>query len=194
MNVLYDYLFNAGLFHDGFALKQLAQFYAKAIADSLLVLLQKKQVSFDTLVVRMSDDPGSKQINPDAKVFALGDYGWFNETTGFVDPFKFTGLKGKKGDLKVVETQFGYHIIEVLNVSSGQHKTYTIAQLFKPIQPSETTQQNIYARAFQFSSENNSAEKFDNAIEKQKLTKRNLPWIRFCIETLRKVNGNRLFL
>ena len=83
-----------------------------------------------------------------------------------------TGLKGKKGDLKVVETQFGYHIIEVLNVSSGQHKTYTIAQLFKPIQPSETTQQNIYARAFQFSSENNSAEKFDNAIEKQKLTKR----------------------
>jgi peptidyl-prolyl cis-trans isomerase D len=145
---------------------------AKAIADSLLALLQKKQVSFDTLVVRMSDDPGSKQINPDAKVFALGDYGWFNETTGFVDPFKFTGLKGKKGDLKVVETQFGYHIIEVLNVSSGQHKTYTIAQLFKPIQPSETTQQNIYARAFQFSSENNTASKFDKAVETQKLTKR----------------------
>jgi orotate phosphoribosyltransferase len=28
------YFFNAGLFHDGFALKQLAQFYAKAIVDS----------------------------------------------------------------------------------------------------------------------------------------------------------------
>lgn len=31
---LSPYFFNAGLFHDGFALKQLAQFYAKAIADS----------------------------------------------------------------------------------------------------------------------------------------------------------------
>ena len=143
---------------------------AKAIADSLLVLLQKKQVSFDTLVVRMSDDPGSKQINPDAKVFALGDYGWFNESTGFVDAFKFTGLKGKAGDIKVVETQFGYHIIEVLNVSSGKHKTYSIAQIFKPIRASEQTNQKIYAKAFQFSSEKNSAEKFDNAIEKQKLT------------------------
>ena len=31
---LSPYFFNAGLFHDGFALKQLAQFYAKAIIDS----------------------------------------------------------------------------------------------------------------------------------------------------------------
>ncbi len=31
---LSPYFFNAGLFHDGFALKQLAQFYAKAIVDS----------------------------------------------------------------------------------------------------------------------------------------------------------------
>ena len=31
---LSPYFFNAGLFHDGFALKQLAQFYAKAILDS----------------------------------------------------------------------------------------------------------------------------------------------------------------
>jgi orotate phosphoribosyltransferase len=31
---LSPYFFNAGLFHDGFALKKLAQFYAKAITDS----------------------------------------------------------------------------------------------------------------------------------------------------------------
>jgi peptidyl-prolyl cis-trans isomerase D len=145
---------------------------AKAIADSLLVLIQKKSVSFDSLVVQMSDDPGSKKINPEAKVFALGDYGWFTESTGFVDAFKYTGLKGTAGDIKVVETQFGFHIIEVLNVSSGKHKTYTIAQIFKPIRASEQTNQKIYAKAFQFSSENNTSEKFDQAVDKQKLTKR----------------------
>ena len=95
---------------------------AKKEADSLLVLIKDKKVSFDSLVNNFSDDGGSKTNG--------GDYGWFNETAGFVEPFKNCGFTGIKGNISVVETQFGYHIIEVLDVSKARHNSYKVAQIF----------------------------------------------------------------
>lgn len=137
---------------------------AKREADSVLVLLKNKQVSFDSLVVRYSDDMGSKTNG--------GDYGWFDETKGFVEPFKNAGLMGTKGNISVVETQFGYHIIEVLDVSKSRHNSYKVAQIFKLIAPSDETNQRIFATANQFGGENNTSELFDKAVVTQKLTKR----------------------
>lgn len=137
---------------------------AKREADSLLVLLKLNRVSFDSLVKTVSDDMGSKTNG--------GNYGWFNETTGFVEPFKNAGLMGTPGNISVVETQFGYHIIEVLNVSKNRHNSYKVAQIFKAIQASDETNQEIFAKASQFAGENNNAELFDKAVETQKLTKR----------------------
>ena len=104
---------------------------AKVEADSLMALIKDKKVTFDTLVKTVSDDGGSKALG--------GDYGWFNETKGFVDPFKYAGLMGTKGNISVVETQFGFHIIEVLDVSASNHTSYKVAQIFKLIAPSEET-------------------------------------------------------
>ena len=137
---------------------------AKAEADSVLALLKKKAANFDSLVVRYSDDLGSKTNG--------GDYGWFDETKGFVEPFKNAGLMGTKGNMSVVETQFGYHIIEVLDVSKARHNSYKIAQVMKLIAPSEETTQSIFAKANQFAGENNTGELFDKGVEKEKLTKR----------------------
>ena len=62
-------------------------------------------------------------------------------TKVFVDPFKNAGLQGTVGNITVVPTQFGFHIIEVLNVSKTRHNSYTVAQITKLIAPSsETTQ------------------------------------------------------
>lgn len=137
---------------------------AKKEADSVLVLIKNKQVSFDSLVVRYSDDMGSKTNG--------GDYGWFDETKGFVEPFKNAGLMGTKGNISVVETQFGYHIIEVLDVSKSRHNSYKVAQIFKLIAPSDETNQRIFGAANQFGGENNTSELFDKAVVTQKLTKR----------------------
>ncbi len=137
---------------------------AKREADSLLVLIKAKKVSFDTLVKTISDDLGSADKG--------GDYGWFDENKGFVDPFKNAGLMGTKGTISVVETQFGYHIIEVLEVSKARHNSYKVAQIFKLITPSDETNQKIFGQANQFAGENNTAELFDKAVEAQKLTKR----------------------
>jgi peptidyl-prolyl cis-trans isomerase D len=137
---------------------------AKRIADSLLVLLKAKTVKFDTLVKTMSDDMGSLDKG--------GDYGWFDENKGFVDPFKNAGLQGTVGNITVVPTQFGFHIIEVLNVSKTRHNSYTIAQITKLITPSGETNQEYYKIASDFAGKNQTGESFNKSVEAEKLNKR----------------------
>lgn len=141
-----------------------SQAQAKKMADSLLVLIKEKKVTFDTLVKTVSEDGGSKTNG--------GDYGWFDETKGFVEPFKNAGLMGTKGNISVIPTQFGYHIIEVLDVSKTRHNTFKVAQIFKLIAPSDETNQTIFASASQFAGENNTGDLFDKAVDAKKLTKR----------------------
>lgn len=137
---------------------------AKRIADSLTVLLKEKKVSFDTLVKTMSDDLGS--------VDKGGDYGWFDENKGFVEPFKNAGLMGTVGNISVVPTQFGFHIIEVLGVSKTRHNSYTVAQISKLIAPSSETNKEYYKLASDFAGKNLTTEAFNKAIEAEKLNKR----------------------
>ena len=137
---------------------------AKRIADSLLVLLKAKAVKFDTLVKTISDDMGS--------IDKGGDYGWFDENKGFVEPFKNAGLLGTVGNITVVPTQFGYHIIEVLNVSKTRHNSYTVAQISKLISPSNETNQEYYKIASDFAGKNTTAEAFNKGVETEKLNKR----------------------
>ncbi len=137
---------------------------AKRIADSLTVLLKEKKVSFDTLVKTMSDDLGS--------VDKGGDYGWFDENKGFVEPFKNAGLMGTVGNISVVPTQFGFHIIEVLGVSKTRHNSYTVAQISKLIAPSSETNKEYYKLASDFAGKNLNTEAFNKAIEADKLNKR----------------------
>lgn len=138
---------------------------AKRMADSILVLLKEKKVQFDSNYVKaVSDDPGSFGNG--------GDYGWFDENKGFVEPFKKAGLEGAVGNISVVETQFGYHIIEVLDVAKSKHTVYRVAQISKLIGPSIETTKEYYKLASDFAGQNNTSDLFGKAIEKQKLNKR----------------------
>ena len=137
---------------------------AKRIADSLLVLLKSKQVSFDSIVKSSSDDMGSLDKG--------GDYGWFDENKGFVEPFKNAGLEGAVGNITVVPTQFGYHIIEVLAVSKTRHTSYSIASISRLIAPSNETTQEYFQKANNFANQNQTADAFNKSIDEQKLNKR----------------------
>ena len=137
---------------------------AKRMADSLLVLLKAKQVSFDTLVKTVSDDGGS--------IDKGGDYGWFDENKGFVDAFKNAGLEGTVGSISVVPTQFGFHIIEVMGVAKTRHNTYRVAQISKLIAPSGETTQEYFKQASDFAGQNQTADLFNKSIDTKKLNKR----------------------
>lgn len=137
---------------------------ARRMADSLLVLLKAKQVSFDTLVKTVSDDGGSLNNG--------GDYGWFDENKGFVEAFKSAGLEGTVGNISIVPTQFGFHIIEVLGVSKTRHNSYKVAQISKLIAPSSETTQDYFKQASDFAGQNQTTDLFNKSVEAQKLNKR----------------------
>jgi peptidyl-prolyl cis-trans isomerase D len=134
---------------------------AKHEADSLVALI-KSGTSFASIAQANSDDQGSAQLG--------GDLGWFTEGK-MVLPFNNASFSGKKGDIKIVETTYGVHIIDILDESKPVRK-YNIGIIDRKILPSSATSQKYYSEASQFAGLNNTYEKFNKAIAEQGLNKR----------------------
>ena len=130
-------------------------------ADSLIKLI-KSGTSFEALALANSDDKGSAQIG--------GDLGWFTEGR-MVLPFNDACFSGKKGDIKIAETTFGIHIIEILAQSKNSRK-YNIGIIDRKILAGSQTIQKVYSEASQFAGTNNTYEKFTKAIAEKGLNKR----------------------
>ncbi|MFY0687983.1 MAG: SurA N-terminal domain-containing protein [Cyclobacteriaceae bacterium] len=89
-----------------------------------------------------------------------GDLGWFGENSSFVQEFKdavfaFDGT-GLLRD--VVETDFGFHIIEVTEAKTSD--VYKIASIEKPLFVSDETQNQIYREVQLFASDAQSISNF----------------------------------
>jgi peptidyl-prolyl cis-trans isomerase D len=134
---------------------------AKAKADSLLKVVKSSR-NFATLAQQHSSDPGSANLG--------GDLGWFPEGA-MVQPFNDACFNGNKGDIVLVETQFGFHIIEIQDKSKPSKKV-KVALLERTVVPSTRTYQRIYQEASEFAGLNNTYEKFENAVLEKKLSKR----------------------
>ena len=76
---------------------------AKAKADDLLKQI-KAGANFAKLAKQFSDDPGTKNSG--------GELGYFGQSE-MVKPFADAAFGMKPGELVVVQTQFGYHVIQV---------------------------------------------------------------------------------
>jgi len=133
---------------------------AKKIADSVATAIRNGS-NFDSLVVKLSDDPGSKDKG--------GVYD--NIPTGQMMPtfndFIFSHKPGEKG---IVKTDFGYHYVEVLS-QKGSSTAYEIAYLAKPIKVSQNTEDKASGLANQFAGESRTAKAFDEAVAKRKYNK-----------------------
>lgn len=76
---------------------------AKAKADDLLKQI-KAGADFAKLAKQFSDDPGTRNSG--------GDLGYFGQSE-MVKPFADAAFTMKAGEMTVVQTQFGYHVIQV---------------------------------------------------------------------------------
>jgi peptidyl-prolyl cis-trans isomerase D len=76
---------------------------------------------------------------------------------------------GKTGETKIVATQYGLHVIQIQDQSTPVKKVQ-IGTLVKRIVPSEETDHQFYLTANEFAGKNNTYEKFNAAIETEKLT------------------------
>ena len=76
---------------------------------------------------------------------------------------------GKKGDIKLVASQYGLHIVQILD-QSRPNKHVQVGTLVKNVVPSEETDHEYYVKANEFAGKNNTYDKFTKAIETENLT------------------------
>lgn len=134
---------------------------ARATADSLKNAIQKG-ASFADLATKFSQDPGSAVKG--------GDLGWFRQGV-MVPSFNDACFNGKKGDMPIVSSQFGVHLIEIMDKGAPSRQVQ-IATIERKIEPSQRTYDDFFNRASQFAASCTSPELFDSLIIKQSMAKR----------------------
>lgn len=134
---------------------------AKSKADSLVNVIRKNG-NWSDLANQFSDDPGSKEKG--------GDLGWF--PSGVMEQsFDEACFNNKKGEIKVVETRYGFHVLEVTD-RGKESKKVQLAVVERKVAPSSHTTQTIYAQASEFAGLNKTYDKFNAAVTAKNLTKR----------------------
>ncbi|MBX9781985.1 MAG: SurA N-terminal domain-containing protein [Chitinophagaceae bacterium] len=84
---------------------------------------------------------------------------------------KFILFDGKKGERKVVKTDFGYHYIEIMD-QMGIQPAVKVAYYSKPIESGEETINSASTAATQFAAEARDAKSFEATAQKKKLSPR----------------------
>lgn len=107
---------------------------AQATGDSLLAVIKRNKSKFGELAKEFSDDRGSKDNGGEYKNTAYGQ---------FAAEYNDFAFEGRVGDLDLVETDFGFHIIEVQK-QIGSSKSMKIATVAKEILASDKTISDTY--------------------------------------------------
>lgn len=109
----------------------------KKIADSLATLLNADKTRFDEFVMTYSSDDGSKQKG--------GKYDDFSKDE-FVPEFSDFVIANPVGKIGVVQSQFGFHIIEVLGKKDA--KIPLLAVIEQTLLPSQETEASLRDKAY----------------------------------------------
>ncbi len=113
---------------------------AKKLADSIAAVVKADPSKFAEML-KYSADPGSVQQG--------GSVGWTTPETPFVPEYLDFLANNGKGATSVVETMYGYHVINIEDKKSGA-MGYKIANLIKAIKPSDKTENEVYTKATKF--------------------------------------------
>ena len=136
---------------------------AKKLADSIVAAI-KGGADFVSLVNKYSADGGSKEKGGDLGTFAYG---------AMVPEFNNYCFENQPGSKGVVKSQFGYHIIEVIN-HKGSSPAYKIAYMAKEILASDATINKASNDATNLSAQKDP-QKFEDYIKAKGLKKTSIP-------------------
>ncbi len=129
---------------------------AAKVADSLLAVVKADPSKFEDLAKELSVDKVSGAKG--------GDLGWFVYRT-MIPEFRNYSFENSVGDMGVVKSQFGYHVIRIDDQKNKQ-KNVQIATFSIKIEPSEKTENDVYEHAETFAA-NLSAGKDINDLAKE---------------------------
>jgi peptidyl-prolyl cis-trans isomerase D len=133
---------------------------AKKLIDSIKVAIDKG-ARFDSLAKKYSNDKGSAEkggllATPQTDYFPQGQ---------MVKAFNDFVFNGKTGDRQIVKTEFGYHLVEILDQKSPEPQ-YKIAYFTKQIIASQETDNQANNQATQFAGDSRDLKSFNSNFEK----------------------------
>ncbi|MGB4401228.1 MAG: SurA N-terminal domain-containing protein [Daejeonella sp.] len=127
---------------------------AKAKADSIAALLANG-ASFAELATKFGTD-ATKDKGGDLGTFARG---------AMIPAFEEAVFNGRTGEVKVVTTQFGVHVIKITG-QVGSSRVAKVAMVDKSLASSSKTQQEAYSKATAFLATAKDAEDFEAQAQK----------------------------
>ncbi|WGH74058.1 peptidylprolyl isomerase [Tenacibaculum tangerinum] len=133
---------------------------AKKTADSLLTVVKANKSKFADLAKEMSSDKGSAENG--------GFYDWFAYNR-MVPSFRDFVFEGKEGDMGVVKSQFGFHVIKI----DGQKNFQPVVKLVtfgRKIEASEETENTVFQNAETFALELANGKVFEEAVKEKNLS------------------------
>ena len=111
---------------------------AKKMADSILAKINSGTKFMDLL--ELSSDKVSNEQDGEIE---------FDYKAGMAPEFKAYAFDNKVGDVDVVQTSFGYHVIEILEQKSF-NQTVKVATIADKIEPSDQTLQDVFNKMSKF--------------------------------------------
>lgn len=133
---------------------------AKKTVDSLLTLIKVDKSKFSELAKEFSVDKSNSE-----KGGILDWYGY----SSMVPEFRDFTFEGNVGDLGVVKSPFGFHIVEIEGQKNKQN-ALQLATFSRAITPSEETENAIFEEAETFASELSSGKDLKELSEEKKYT------------------------
>lgn len=129
---------------------------AQKLADSLYKAFKKDTTGFAQAARELSDDPGSKVKG--------GNLGWFARNR-MVAPFSRFAFLNETGDVGLVFSRFGFHIIHIQD-QNGRNKAWRLVNIRRDILPGEATRDSVYEKATQFAATASGELSFAEAAQK----------------------------
>ncbi|WP_452229758.1 MULTISPECIES: peptidylprolyl isomerase [unclassified Lacinutrix] len=152
---------------------------AKVTADSIMNVVKSSPSKFVSLLDFSADKVSNEKE---------GVLDWFTYNA-MVPEFRDFSFENKTGDFGVVETTFGYHIIEILGQKNMQ-RTIKVGTIARKIEPSENTISKVFRDAASF--ENAVANgKFQDIAKESNFVVRPVDGIKVLDENIPGLNSQR---
>lgn len=151
--------------------------------DSAIAMI-KGGANFDSVCLIYSDDPGSREKGGVIDYFPTG------KMMPEFSEFAFTGTVGQ---IKTVQTEYGYHYTEILG-QRGSSPAYKIAYLAKQIVASQETLDAVNNQANQFAASCKNDEQFMANAKKLNKTIATIPGIKENDFAVGKLGTNRTLI
>ncbi len=154
---------------------------AKVVADSLLTVVKNDKSKFADLAKTISSDKGSGAKG--------GDLDWFTYER-MVPEFRDFSFENKTGDMGVVKSQYGFHIIDIQEQKNLQ-KTVKLATFSREITASEETENEIFQKAETFAAEISDGKDIDQLAKDQNLVVQPVVGLKAMDERVSTLNNQR---